>query len=61
MARKVIAHSAGCNDGSCPTIWQDTETGDVLIRGYTSPDSSVEADVRIPASDWAYLLAQLPR
>lgn len=61
MARKVIAHSKGCEDGNCPTIWQDTETGDVVVRGYTSQDGSTEADVRIPAGDWAFIVSQLPR
>ena len=52
---KLIAST--CEDGNCPTMWQDTVTGDVVVRGYL-PDGS-ETDVRIPSADWAKLRAQL--
>lgn len=61
MALNVIAHSSGCEDGACPTFLQDSETGDVLVRGYDPDNPSVERDVRIPAPEWAFLVAQLPR
>ena len=61
MALTVIAHSVGCEDGACPTFFQDTETGDVLVRGYHPDDPSVERDIRIPAAEWAFLTAQLPK
>lgn len=57
MPLEVIAHSSGCEDGACPTIFRDTATGDVLVRGYL-PDGS-ETDVRIPAAEWTFLTAQL--
>jgi hypothetical protein len=58
MALEVIAHSSGCEDGACPTFFRDTETGDVLVRGYVG-STGAEADVRIPAAEWAFLTAQL--
>ncbi len=61
MALIVIAHSVGCEDGACPTFFQDTDTGDVLVRGYDPKDLSVERDIRIPAAEWAFLVAQLPK
>lgn len=61
MALNVIAHSLGCEDGACPTFFQDSETGDVEVRGYDPANPAVERDVRIPAAEWAFLLAQLPR
>jgi hypothetical protein len=61
MALEVIAHSSGCEDGTCPTFFQDPNTGDVVVRGYDLADPAIEHDVRIPAADWAFLVAQLPR
>lgn len=61
MALTVIAHSSGCEDGSCPTFFLDSKTGDVVVRGYDLNLTGVEHDVRIPASEWAFLVAQLPR
>lgn len=59
MSWTVLAHSRGCENGNCPTFFTDPETGDTHVRGYL-PDGT-EADVRIPATEWAYLVAQLPR
>jgi hypothetical protein len=53
---KTIATS--CDDGSCPTIFTDTETGDVLVQGYL-PDGS-ETRVRMSATAWRRLLSELP-
>jgi hypothetical protein len=61
MALEVIAHSPGCEGGSCPTIWRDTTTGDVRVRGTDPIDPTRERDVDIPAQVWAFLLTQLPR
>jgi hypothetical protein len=60
MALEVIAHSSGCEDGTCPTFFRDTETGDVIVRGYVGSGTEQEADVRIPATEWAFLQRQLP-
>lgn len=57
MPLEVIAHSLGCEDGSCPTFFRDAATGDTLVRGYL-PDGT-ETDVRIPAAQWSFLIAQL--
>ena len=57
---EVIAHMQDCEGGNCPTIWQNSTTGDVRIRGLDQA-SGTERDVDISAEDWAFLLAQLPR
>lgn len=59
MPWTVLAHSQGCENGNCPTFFTDSGTGDVYVRGYL-PDGT-ETDVRIPSTEWAYLVAQLPR
>lgn len=45
MALDVLAHSNGCEGGTCPTVWQCSSTGDVRIRGFdpTTP---------LPNSTW---------
>lgn len=48
MTFRVLADS-GCTDGTCPTVWLDETTGDVVVRGYDEADPTVERDVRIPA------------
>lgn len=53
---KTIATS--CDDGECPTIRQDTETGDVYVTGYL-PDGT-ETAVRIPPAAWRRLRSELP-
>lgn len=59
MPLEVIAHSSGCEDGACPTFFRDTDTGDVVVRGYTDAGCTTEQDVRIPAAEWTFLTAQL--
>jgi hypothetical protein len=54
---KVIADS--CEDGNCPTFFEDTDTGDVWVQGYL-PDGT-ETRVRIPRAAWNRLQSQLPR
>jgi hypothetical protein len=33
----------------------------VVVRGFDLADPAIEHDVRIPAADWAFLIAQLSR
>jgi hypothetical protein len=61
MALRVLADS-GCTDGTCPTLWLDEANGDVVVRGYSEDDPTVERDVRIPAeiaAKWRDRLSQL--
>ena len=63
MAFRLLA-TGGCTNGTCPTWWQDDETGDVKVRGFHPDhpgDSTYERDVVIPAATWTRLVAQLPR
>ena len=54
----VVAHPNGCNDGTCPTIWEDG-AGRARIRGADPADPSREVDIEIDAPTWAVLKAQL--
>jgi hypothetical protein len=63
MAYREIANG-GCSGGTCPTFWQDDETGDVKVRGYEPGhvgDPARELDVVIPAVTWRHMVPQLPR
>lgn len=55
---KVIAHLPHCEDGNCPTVFEDDVTGDAVFRGLDTA-TGIERDVRIPAADWAILRTQL--
>lgn len=61
MAWNVIAHSRTCQDGKCPTIRQDSETGAVRVRGYIPGNRPAEQEVEFTAEEWGFLFAQLPR
>lgn len=64
MALTLIAGS-GCDDGTCPTVYQDDTTGDVVVQGYLTDAAPAlpegEGAVRIPAPVWKHLLSQLGR
>jgi hypothetical protein len=61
MAFDVIARSAGCEGGNCPTIRHDRTTGTIRIRGYRPDDRTTELDVEMSASEWAFLVAQISK
>ncbi len=64
MSWTVIAHSKDCQDGKCPTIWRDDETGRVRVRGYTRGWLRFfkrETDVEYSAEEFAHLTAQLEK
>ena len=54
----VKAHPNGCNDGTCPTVWEHVD-GRARIRGYDVADLSRELDIEIDAPTWAVLKVQL--
>lgn len=58
--KRVLALSS-CQDGDCPTFWQDDESGEVTVRGYDPTSTTGERDVTIPGPVWAQLVSQLPR
>ena len=59
MLKLIARVCRPCDVDDCPSIYQDTDTGDWYVQGYL-PDGS-EARVRIPAEAWPRLLAQLAR
>lgn len=43
---------ASCSDGNCPTIYEDTETGDFVVQGYVLRDEGTPPEVRnLPAGE----------
>lgn len=61
MAMRKVA--GVCDDGDCPTIYVDEETGDVVVQGALSSAVATppgEGLVRMSAADWKRLLSQLP-
>lgn len=59
MERDVIAHLPSCEDGNCPTLFRERDTGNIWVRGLLA--DGTEGDVMIPAGEWAHLVAQLPK
>lgn len=62
MALRKIASS--CDDGDCPTLYQDDSTGDFVVQGYLTDQAPAglprgEGVLRIPAADLLRLVAQL--
>lgn len=65
MALQFLGKDPNSPDGGSPTLWQDTETGDVVVQGWKITDESValeigdipdhETVVRIPARMLAFL------
>lgn len=61
---RLLAES--CSGGPCPTLYVDDQTGDVIVQGYVTGEQPGPADpnegfLRIPASAWGTLLANLPK
>ncbi|MGP3977393.1 hypothetical protein ACTWQF_25960 [Streptomyces sp. 8N114] len=38
MARQLRMIGTTSDDGKCPTVYEDTGTGDIVIQGYTVTD-----------------------
>lgn len=59
---KLLGES--CHEGPCPTLYRDTDTGQVTVQGYTTslpgPIPHGEDVVAIPEDAWGRLLADLP-
>jgi hypothetical protein len=57
MAMRLLA--TDCIDGDCPSIWSDDDTNDVIVRGPSADDPTVEVDVRYPRAQWERFMRQL--
>lgn len=38
MARRLQMLGTTSDDGKCPTLYEDLDTGDVIVQGYTVTD-----------------------
>lgn len=54
---EILARS--CPDGDCPTIFRNTTTGAIRVRGADPSDPTRELDVDFTPETWAGLMAQL--
>ncbi|WP_435173233.1 hypothetical protein [Actinacidiphila sp. bgisy145] len=48
MARKLRMLGTNSKTGECPTLYEDTETGDILVQGYTVTDPDTLAQMVNP-------------
>lgn len=67
MASPYVLLAGSCDNGPCPTLYVNPNTGDVLVQGYITSDAPPDAvpageDVlHIPAAAWQTLLSRLGR
>lgn len=67
MPSPYVLLANSCDDGPCPTLYVNPDTGDVLVQGYATTDTPPDAvpdgeDVlHIPAEAWRKLLTRLGR
>jgi hypothetical protein len=67
MPSPYVLLANSCDNGPCPTLYVNPDTGDVLVQGYTTtaaPPRDVPAGedvLHIPAEAWQKLLSQLGR
>ncbi len=61
MALRLLATT--CQDGDCPKLYLDEETGDIVLQGYVTdvPAPAGEGGVRMSRAEWDTLLAQFGR
>ncbi|RCV56664.1 hypothetical protein [Marinitenerispora sediminis] len=38
MARRIRVIGSTSDDGNCPTLYEDVDTGEVIVQGYTVND-----------------------
>lgn len=51
MSRKVIAHSAGCPGGSCPTTYEHPDPSMTYVQGFLVTDPEILAGFNVPAGE----------
>lgn len=42
-----------CKNGTCPTLWTKTATGDYIVQGYVINDPAELAQLDLPAGETA--------
>ncbi|WP_328757463.1 hypothetical protein [Streptomyces sp. NBC_00271] len=40
MARKLRMLGTTSDEGKCPTLYEDVDTGDIIVQGYTVTDTN---------------------
>ena len=55
MQLKVVHATANCNDSTCPTIYQDEQTGNFVIQGFVLKASD-KKDISIPEGEDAIVV-----
>ncbi|WP_084960218.1 hypothetical protein [Thermoactinospora rubra] len=45
MALRFLGKDPDSPNGGSPTLWQDTDTGDLIVQGYTLTDPAAVAEV----------------
>ncbi|MFI8371171.1 hypothetical protein [Streptomyces sp. NPDC085466] len=56
MAAEPLVKLSGdpdCKNGTCPTLWARTETGDYVVQGYVVTDPAELAQLDLPAGETA--------
>lgn len=56
---EVIAATSECRNGNCSTVWRNSSTGVVRLRGTDPNDPTREIDVDWSAADFAQLAPQI--
>lgn len=56
---EVIAATTECRNGNCSTVWRNTATGAVLLRGRDPMHPTREIDIEWSAADFARLAPQM--
>lgn len=46
MPRRLRMLGTTSEDGKCPTLYEDTDTGDIIVQGYTVTDAEEIAQLK---------------
>lgn len=56
---EVVAAATECRNGNCATVWRNSTTGAVRLRGKDPNDTVRELDIEWSAADFAVLAPQI--
>jgi hypothetical protein len=58
MASSVIARTAECRDGNCPTLYRLHDDGSIGVQGYVTSKDALPDDVEVPEGE---AMVRIPR